>query len=118
MSVVLFDVQVGPVEQVTRRREAELLQDLPYLDSDGAVTGLTRLPTGEANLSNDAIDVGDDFLDDDRHIVRLELIQNLREGTDVRVREQAEDSFFLCMLSSDDLSREVEEFAEELDGRL
>ena len=79
-SVVLLDVGVRPVEQVLVLVELVLEERLAERLLHLAFAGVGRLPAVEADDLDDLVDVGDDTLDDDRGVVGLRLLEQLREG--------------------------------------
>ncbi|MSV41997.1 MAG: hypothetical protein F2911_00845 [Actinobacteria bacterium] len=52
------------------------------------LSGLALVPAGVGGLLHDGIDVADEYFFQQRGSVRLELIDDLGEGTDVRVEKE------------------------------
>ena len=90
MSVVLPDICVRAVEELAGGGQAVLLEREPHFPANGSVSVLGLTPAGETNLPDDGVDVIDDVLDDHRDVAGGVLAEDLRERSDVWIRQDAD----------------------------
>src|SRR5690606_2601329 len=106
--VVLSDVTEGLLEDIVVADLELDVEGLPQSLADLLVAADRGLPPLEADPTDDLVDPIDDVLDDDRGLIALKSVEQLRQG---RFALFFAGYLVYCLLGRDGVSGELEELA-------